>query len=307
MMLTQIRKSIETTYNINFSVKDFWQYPTIKQFADFLQGLQGGENNSKSQAKPVLNQSAWFDKPTLRPEASLKLFCFHHAGGSASMYYPWANMLPDFVELVAVQLPGRAERMAEPHYQSMDALIQDLVQVITPELDRPFAFFGHSMGCLVAFALTRELRRQGKPLPTQLFLSASAYFPTFKGEKLHTRTDAELLGLFPDFSVENFGGDQEYFNIVFQALRADLAVVGSFQHPQDEPLDLPITVFGGEQDIVAPPKEMEGWENETTQHYEMTIRSGGHDYVSHDMAFLTQYITEKLSLYANSLNLSIHQ
>lgn len=295
MMLTQIRQAIETTYNINFSTKDFWQFPTIKQFADFLQGLQGGETENKATPETTLQGSLWFDKPLPRPDAVQKLFCFHHAGGSASMYYPWAKMLPDFVELIAVQLPGRAERMAEPHYQNMDVLVQDLLQVIEPELDRPFAFFGHSMGCLVSFALTRELRKHAKPLPTQLFLSASAYFPTFKGEKLHTRSDKELLALFPDFSVENFGGDQEYFNIVFRALRADLDVVGSFKHEKEAPLDLPIIMFGGEQDVVAPPKDMVDWGKETTQKYNMVVRTGGHDYISHEATFLTEYITEQLT------------
>jgi acyl transferase domain-containing protein/surfactin synthase thioesterase subunit len=294
MMLTQIRKSIENTYQVSFSTKDFWKYPTIKQFVAFLQGLNNG---TASESHHISNQN-WFEKPTKRNQATTKIFCFHHAGGNAAMYHSWGKLLPDFVELIAVQLPGRAERMGEACYTDIKTLLNDLLPAILPELDKPYAFFGHSMGGVLAFALARELQAKGLPLPAHLFISASVYFPTFKGTKLHNLSDEILLSLFPDISIENFGGDKEFFDIVFKALRADLAVIGSFVHTESPALDIPLTVLSAREDIVAPIKDMQGWKKETTLTYQFIERDGKHDYIMQDSFFITQRIADALSQYA---------
>jgi medium-chain acyl-[acyl-carrier-protein] hydrolase len=104
--------------------------------------------------------SNWFlcQKPERR--ASLRLFCFPYAGGSASIFRGWAQHLPPTVEVCAIQLPGRGGRLLEPAITRMPRLIQAIAPAFVPYLDIPFAFFGHSMGTLISLELARYLRRK---------------------------------------------------------------------------------------------------------------------------------------------------
>src|SRR5690349_1857727 len=95
----------------------------------------------------------WIVRPRPNPRARLRLFCFPYAGGGASTYRSWPAYLRDEIEMVAVQLPGREERLREPAFDSASELCLQLASVLAPYLDRPFALFGHSMGALVAFEL----------------------------------------------------------------------------------------------------------------------------------------------------------
>src|SRR5215211_3445687 len=121
---------------------------------------------------PEPGTSAWFRCQNPHPQALLRLFCIPHAGGSASAYQAWSNILAPAIEVVSVQLPGRENRYFEPLYHGIEPLVQDLAQAIAPWLDKPFAIFGHSMGALVGFELARHLRRQDLPEPLSLYVAA---------------------------------------------------------------------------------------------------------------------------------------
>ena len=113
----------------------------------------------------------WLLRFAPRPQTGVRLFCFSYAGGGAALYRPWLDALSPDIELCAVQLPGRENRLREPPFASLTALVDALVPALRPHLDRPFAFFGHSMGALVAFELARALRSRGDEQPSHLMLS----------------------------------------------------------------------------------------------------------------------------------------
>ena len=119
----------------------------------------------------------WFPSLRSRREALVRLFCFPYAGGGASVYRGWASDLPDFVEVCPVQLPGREGRFREPAFTRLGPLVEALTESLRPCLDRPFAFFGHSLGALVAFELSRRLRREGRR-PVRLGRSSAHHFGT---------------------------------------------------------------------------------------------------------------------------------
>jgi len=121
---------------------------------------------------PSSHNNPWLIRPQPQPAARLRLFCFPYAGGSASIYHSWDAELPVGVELCAVQLPGRQNRILEDAFSTMPDLIAALVTALAPALDRPFAFFGHSMGAITAFELARALRRLDRPGPVYLAVSA---------------------------------------------------------------------------------------------------------------------------------------
>ncbi len=117
-------------------------------------------------------QDPWISTPAHRPDARMRLFCFPYAGGGTSAYNPWAKSLPDEIALYSIRLPGRESRLREAPHVRMAPLVQDLADALSPYLDLPFAFFGHSMGGLVTFELARQLRRQHAPQPLHLFVSS---------------------------------------------------------------------------------------------------------------------------------------
>src|SRR5271154_1223247 len=118
--------------------------------------------------------SNWVICQKLRPSAGLKLFCFPYAGGRASVYRNWTAELRSDIEVCSIQLPGRESRFREQPFASIEPLVPALVQGILGELDRPFAFYGHSLGAKIAFETVRELRRRGARGPAHLFVAACA-------------------------------------------------------------------------------------------------------------------------------------
>src|SRR5437879_2521509 len=126
-------------------------------------------------------KSPWFYSPRPTPRPRLRLFCIPHSGGSAAAYRAWPASLPADIEVCAIQLPGRAERLREPPLDRVDAMVRGIVEAVKPLLsEAPFAIFGHSLGGLLAFEVGRALRREGGPLPAQVFVS-SCYPPNAAG------------------------------------------------------------------------------------------------------------------------------
>src|SRR5580704_7660600 len=133
-----------------------------------------------------------FRKPD--PKAQLRLFCFPYAGAGALIFRKWADGLPREVELCPIQLPGRGTRLTEPPFTMLSCLVEDLDRALAPLLDKPFAFFGHSLGALVGFELARHRSRQSGIQPTHLFVSAGRAPQIERRDRpIHGLRDAEFL------------------------------------------------------------------------------------------------------------------
>ena len=115
--------------------------------------------------------SRWWIVYKCLPNPNIRMFCFPYAGASASIFQSWDQSLPEYVELCALQLPGRANRFIEPAYTEVGTLIPDLAKATLPLLDKPFVFFGHSIGAILSFEMARWLRRNVQVLPQLLFVS----------------------------------------------------------------------------------------------------------------------------------------
>ena len=92
-------------------------------------------------------------------KTSSRLMCFPYAGAGASVFADWTRYFPAWMELLALTLPGREARFADEPVESVAAASEDVGRRLTPLLDRPFTFLGHSLGGLVAFETARWLRR----------------------------------------------------------------------------------------------------------------------------------------------------
>src|SRR5256885_83388 len=102
--------------------------------------------------------NSWITGAKINPQARMRLFCFPYAGGSAAVFNSWSKHLTSVIEVCPVQLPGRGGRIREKPFVRMGPLIPAITENILGLIDKPFAFFGHSMGALIGFEVARQLR-----------------------------------------------------------------------------------------------------------------------------------------------------
>jgi surfactin synthase thioesterase subunit/glycosyltransferase involved in cell wall biosynthesis len=223
----------------------------------------------------MMKQRAWF------PSCNSRLICFPFAGAGTLWCRGW-NACPAL-------LPGREARAGEPPIASMSALVAELEQAILPLLDRPYVFFGHSMGAGIAFELTHALLRKGRRLPAALIVSA-AKAPSLR-KPLPEPSDGELLA-----QVEQLGdastNDPDWMKLVFPALRADTRFYREYQPAVRDPLPAPIFAYCGDSDPNLSISEMELWSIETSAKFRTRVFPGGHFYFQAGVTAVLSSISE---------------
>jgi medium-chain acyl-[acyl-carrier-protein] hydrolase len=225
----------------------------------------------------------WFVSFSRNVRAKQRLFCFPYAGGSAHLFRGWQDAMPSEVEVLGVQMPGKGARVLEPPCTSLGAGVAGLLDAIRPLVfDRPYSFFGHSNGALISFELTRQLHRQGMPLPRQLLLSANPAPWTRTFEKpVSGMTDEEfklrLLDLngTPPEILEN----EELLALMLPGLRADFELAETYLPADSQPVNVPTTVFYGEHDEI-PLERIRAWQDGIAGTVEYKVIPGGHFYVN---------------------------
>jgi medium-chain acyl-[acyl-carrier-protein] hydrolase len=240
----------------------------------------------------------WLTCPRPNPEARLRLFCFPYAGGGTMIYRRWPSLLPPNVEVCLIQLPGRETRFREPPYTAMEPLVRDLAAALLPSLDRPFTFFGHSMGALISFELTRFLRRQHGLNPVHLFVSGRGG-PQFSGNhaQLHQLSDSELreelrrLKGTPREVIDN----EELMRMFLPGLRADFTLVETYAYMPEPALDCPISAFGGLEDDVWPRERLEGWCEQTRASFRLRMLPGNHFFLNTAQPILLECLSQDLT------------
>ena len=98
--------------------------------------------------------------PLQRSQATYRLLCFPYAGGSAATYMQWAEQLDADIELAVIQLPGRGIRLVEAAYSTMEEIVDAITNAMNLLQDKPFVFFGHSMGARVAYEVCLVLEKK---------------------------------------------------------------------------------------------------------------------------------------------------
>jgi medium-chain acyl-[acyl-carrier-protein] hydrolase len=221
-----------------------------------------------------------------RPAATMRIFALPFAGGGASVFRPWALALPAWIELRAVQLPGRQDRVAEPPMTDMGAIVEALADALAPDLTIPYAVFGHSMGALLGFELVRTVRRRKLPEPVRLAVSG---WPSPR-----IRPRAGTLAELPDDeflrALQDLGGvpdavlaAPDMLAFALPALRADFAVCAGYEYEPESLLDVPISAFGGSADPLSSREALATWSDETTLAVSVRFYPGDHFYLLHHM------------------------
>ena len=229
--------------------------------------------------KPTPDLSKWIYRPRPNSQARLRLICFPYAGGGASIFRTWPAHLPRNVDVWAVRLPGRENRLAETPHSRITPLIENLTALLRPHLTVPYALFGHSLGALVSFELTRRVRQEKLAVPVHLFVSGrqAPQIPE-SDPSIHHLPETEFVQ-----QVKHYNGipqavfqEPELLQLMVPVLRADFAVNETYHYIPRDPLSCPISAFGGEHDATVPIDGLKAWQVQTTHRFKTRFYSGDH-------------------------------
>lgn len=242
----------------------------------------------------TVSNSRWVTFPHPVPDAKLRLFCFPYAGGTALTYRAWPLGLPAEVEVCALQLPGHGNRLHEPLFDRLPPLIDDLIPNLVQHLNKPFAFFGHSMGALIAFETARRLRRDYARLPEHLFISGHRPAQT-RDTKRRTFDLPE-----PEFIEElrrlegtpsEVLDHPELLEVMIPIIRADFAIAQTYEHVEEPPLECDLTAFGGVSDVTVTREHLEHWRTHTSGNFKLRMFLGNHFYLHTARTSLLQTVS----------------
>ncbi|WP_433549178.1 alpha/beta fold hydrolase [Streptomyces sp. CA-294286] len=239
--------------------------------------------------------------PVIRPrplsDPAARLFLFHHAGGSHLLYRGWAKHFPQDWELCLLEAPGRGHLQTLPLIDDCDRLVDYFYNAIAPLLDRPFGFFGHSLGALTAYQLTCRLHHEGGPLPAWLGVSAygAPRIEASTDDRPHLMSDDELRSW-----LRNVGGstpqlldNDAVWPTFAPVFRSDFRLLATWAPPPHEPEPLPVSlsVFGGRRDKLIGEDRLLSWRAFTTHFRGHEMYDGDHFYVMNHRQPLAAAIT----------------
>nr|WP_068929118.1 alpha/beta fold hydrolase [Planobispora rosea] len=229
-------------------------------------------------------------------DAQVRLICFPHAGGSASFYFPLSRALPPWIEVLALQYPGRQDRRHEQPIGNLRELADHVSRELTPWLDLPVAFFGHSLGATLAFEVALRLQQREQP-PSSLFVSGRRAPSRFRDERVHLADDQALLAQLAnlDGTAPQLLGDEEALRMVLPALRGDYRAAETYRYWPGPRLTCPIHALTGDDDAMATLDEVSAWSEHTSAGFEMKVYGGGHFFLVDHATQIQQLIITELA------------
>ncbi|MEO6525875.1 MAG: alpha/beta fold hydrolase [Gemmatimonadaceae bacterium] len=242
----------------------------------------------------------WVTRVDKNADARLRLVCFPYAGSGAWAFRRWGELSP-VVEVCAIELPGRGTRMAEPPVRSAAALVPLIARGLEAHLDLPFAFFGHSMGAMLAFEVARHLRRESRVAPLHLFVSGrEAPQLADDGPRYHGLPDDELTAVLRELNgtPAEVLDNADLMRLMLPVVRADLEVSETYRYAIDAPLDCPITAFGGRRDASVRSTHLDAWREQTTAVFALRLFEGDHFFLHQAAAPLLRALAHDLERYA---------
>jgi pyochelin biosynthesis protein PchC len=230
---------------------------------------------------PPTGSGTWIRRYRPAPDSPVQLVCFPHAGGSASFFFPVAKALAPAIDVAAVQYPGRQDRRSEPNIDNIPDLADAIFPAVRPLADRPLAFFGHSMGAVLAYEVALRLERDGAPPPTLMYASGRRAPSRYRDESVHTRDDAGIVAELRKLSGTDADllGDPETLEMILPAVRADYTAVETYRHTPDLTVSCPIVAIIGDSDPRVTAEEAKAWGEHTTGPFDLRTLPGGHFYL----------------------------
>ncbi|HEY0055302.1 MAG TPA: thioesterase domain-containing protein [Pedobacter sp.] len=230
---------------------------------------------------------------------NINIICLPFAGGNKYSYRTYSEKAPAILKFSTLEYPGRGARMKESLIFNLEDLVDDLYgQCISQINSDNYAIYGHSMGGLLSYLLTKKIIKNGLKAPRHLFITGTL------GPSAPSRLEKKrsLMGK-EDFlqEIKDFGGmpeeilqNDELLDFFEPILRADFTVSESYRHTLTSPFDIPMTVItGSEEDMEI--DEINLWQQETTEPIDFKVLSGGHFFIYEHVESLLYIMATKLS------------
>ena len=240
-----------------------------------------------------------------KSKANLRLYCFSYAGGNAYNFVSWDDSLHAIAEVCAIQLPGRSTRLDEQPINEIGELIPKLAEVVQDNSKKPFAFFGHSLGALIAYELAVYCARRRLEMPRTLFVSGCAaphLIPKSSGA-VELSDDALLEELrsyagTPPEILEN----KELMNIALPSIRADFEMRDKYRYVSSSKLDIPFIILAGSGDGESPENDARGWFEHSSRGSRIEWFDGGHFFINSHRDEVLAYVRNCLQEVVASLD-----
>lgn len=230
--------------------------------------------------------SPWFVRPPSTDHAA-RLFCFPFAGSGASAFSAWPTAV-DGVEICPLQFPGRENRLGHPHYGTYEQLATDLVDQLTPLLDRPFTFFAHCAGAMPAYETVLRLAEAGLPVPERLVVSAQP--------APHDAQSDPMLGM----SEDELGAEVEAFirgrgieprpdmvALGLMVLVRDHAAAQRYRRTEPAAVPCPVDVLHWSRDTEVTLDALQGWRRYADPVSFHVLEGGRYDFMDAPQALRT--------------------
>ncbi|MBC9795251.1 thioesterase II family protein [Sinomicrobium weinanense] len=229
---------------------------------------------------------------------TFKIICFPYAGGSKYSYRVLQTVFPSHVALFPIDYPGRGARIKENLNTSLEAIAEDAFNTILPELHKgPYAIYGHSMGALVGYLVTRKIVEHGLSAPAHLFITGRSGPAAPKNrEPLHGLPRDRFLE-----KVKELGGlpgeicdNADLMDFFEPVLRADFKALETFNYTPKGPIDIPVSVIIGLQESITT-KDARAWEQETTAPLDLRQFPGNHFFIFDHPQHIAEWMVRKIS------------
>lgn len=242
----------------------------------------------------------WIRRYHVPADDAIRLVCFPHAGGSANYYLSLSESLAPAIEVLAVQYPGRQDRYQERCVDNVPDLADLIFAALKSCNDPPFAFFGHSLGAILAFEVARRFQRLGQA-PARLFVSGRAAPTRYRNDWIHRRDDTGVVA-----ELHRIGGtdrallnDPELLKLVLPTIRSDYKALETYVFTPAPPLNCSITALIGTSDPKVTADEAAAWADQCAGEFELCTFPGGHFYLNGRQSEVVDAITG--SLYSRRL------
>ncbi|MFG3510695.1 acyltransferase domain-containing protein, partial [Streptomyces sp. NPDC047821] len=227
-------------------------------------------------------------KPAGRPYA--RVLGIAGSGGTTDSHVPLIRHLPEGVELLGLQLPGREARKDEAPLLDAAVVADEVTAALDGRLDVPVVLYGHSQGTWLAWEIAHRLTRLPGHPPVSVVAACGLPPHTERPPELERLQSAEALvgsaaldelavafrGILPDALLAN----DKVLAAYVDNLRTDITMARNHEEllrsDSRAPLDVPLVAVGASLDPVLPAAVQSGWAPLTSGPFTLRTITGTH-------------------------------
>jgi len=211
-----------------------------------------------------------------------QIYFFPFAGAS---FYSYNGLIKEmtapWLKVKALELPGRGKKTKEPLLSDINDMADYFFNQIKETLSVPYAFYGHSLGSILAYEVTLKIIDNHIAPPARLFVSGRGGpcvppkdkdIGTLSREEFHAKL--KEYGGTPDEVLR----EKELMDFLEPLLRADFMAAGNYAPEKNRKIPIPVTVFNGTLDNVTREDAFK-WQEITDTPITFKEFNGGHFFI----------------------------